>query len=154
MSLTHLFIICLAGRWSHNCRIEVNSHCFPEENKTKKKFVVKNSIPFGRSEQKGGLGWGGMGWADVSQPSVSCWCVSPQQLRATLTMALAASWTLLALFVTFCTPGWTGKCKRKARLCPLCAVSVRPLEQVHGCAAAMLLKPAELLVLFCSIGWK
>lgn len=120
--MTDIVIICLTGRWFHNCRIEIN-----RRRKTKISWwkTAFHSDEASRREGWDGMGWGGegrggMGWADVSQPSVSCWCVSPQQLRATLTMALAASWTLLALFVTFCTPGWTGKWKRKARLCLPC----------------------------------
>ena len=55
-------------------------------------------------------GRGGRAGAGASQPSASSCCVAPQHRRATLTMALGASRTLLTLFVTFCAPGcgWTG----------------------------------------------
>lgn len=110
--VTLLFTVCVFVRLSQNVGslkstgkfYTVNIICYPHGRSNK--FTCESSSPFGREEK-------GRGGLVCPCPSASCWCVAPQQLLATLTMASAASRTLLTLFVAFCTLGcgWTGKNK-------------------------------------------
>lgn len=100
-SITLFRVICKSLRLLLVVGFFVSSH------KASRNFLV----PIRREEEEEEEGR-----AAVSQPSASIQLVRrrAQQQRATLTMALAASRTLLALFLTFCAPGCglTGKEKK------------------------------------------
>lgn len=97
-SITLLRVIC------KSLVLQVVVGFFVSSHKASRNFLV----PIRREEEEEEEGR-----AAVSQPSASIQLVRrrAQQQRATLTMALAASRTLLALFLTFCAPGCglTGK---------------------------------------------
>lgn len=96
---------------------------------------------------------GGEGRAGASQPSASSWCVAPPQQRATFTMALAASRTLLALFVTFCAPrcGWTGKEKKRKKICLLFPEQVHVIQSDNYWALLLSLESTSMAVV---AAWK